>query len=67
MKIRITRTVGLHSSNVKNVLDLLMPHTGPFHFIEERLPVMFRDDNFEWDDLFILCTTHRTENTFKAH
>ncbi len=38
MKIRITRTVHLHQSVLKNTLELLTPYKGPIQFIFDLEP-----------------------------
>jgi len=62
MKVRLTRTVKLHRSVLKNALDLLLPYTGPMQFIEEAKPLMLQKDYFAWDVFFSLCTDYRTAN-----
>ncbi|MCY7293194.1 MAG: hypothetical protein LH615_13535, partial [Ferruginibacter sp.] len=65
MKVRLTRTVKLHQSLLKNTLDILLPHVGPMQFFEERRPLMLQNDNFAWDEFFSLCSQYRLENLFE--
>ena len=64
MKIRITRTTKLPQNVLKKVLAELLPVNGPLIFIEERSPLLFQVDNFEWDSFFEKCTEYRVKNQF---
>lgn len=67
MKIRITRTVKLHQSILKKVVAELIPINGPMNFIEERTPLMFQVDEFEWDSFFGKCSEYRQLNQFNEN
>ncbi|MBK7438636.1 MAG: hypothetical protein IPI77_18230 [Saprospiraceae bacterium] len=64
MKTRIIRTVQLHQSILRKVIEGLSPVTGPIIFIEERKPLMFQEDEFDWDTFFRKCTEYRQANEF---
>ncbi len=64
MKTRIIRTVQLHQSILRKVIEGLSPVTGPIIFIEERKPLMFQEDEFDWDTFFSKCTEYRQSNEF---
>lgn len=65
MKIRLTRTVRLHTSVLKKTLETLLPHTGQMEFIEDPEPLFFQNDNFRWDEFFISCTEYRNAHNFE--
>ena len=44
---------------------MLFPFIGPMQFIEEKVPLLFECENFEWENFFISCTDYRNENNFK--
>jgi hypothetical protein len=67
MKIRITRTVKLHQNILKQVVAELLPINGPMMFIEERTPLMFQVDDFEWDSFFDKCSEYRLSNQFNEN
>lgn len=64
MKIRITRTLKLHQTILKKVVAELLPINGTMTFIEERNPLMFQEDEFEWDTFFDKCSEYRLLNKF---
>ena len=64
MKIRITRTLKLHQNILKQVVAELLPINGTMMFIEERTPLMFQVDDFEWDSFFDKCSEYRLSNQF---
>jgi hypothetical protein len=67
MKIRITRTVKLHQNILKKVVAELLPINGPLTFIEERTPLMFQVEEFEWDSFFGNCSEYRLSNQFNEN
>jgi hypothetical protein len=67
MNIRITRTVKLHQNILKRVIAELLPINGPMTFIEERTPLFFQVDKFEWDTFFEKCTEYRQSNQFNEN
>lgn len=67
MKIRITRTVKLEQNILKKVVAELLPTNGPMTFIEERTPLMFQVDNFDWDYFFGKCSEYRVSNQFNEN
>ena len=64
MKIRITRTVKLHQNILKKVVAELLLINGSMTFIEERVPIMFEEDDFEWNNFFNICAKYRESNQF---
>lgn len=64
MKVRVTRTVRLNQSRLKKVMTVLLPVNGPMVFVEERRPLMFEADLFEWGHFFDACSGYRQENMF---
>lgn len=64
MKIRITRTVKLSHNILKKVVAELLPINGVMAFIEEKTPLMFEVNDFEWDIFFDKCTEYRLKNQF---
>lgn len=64
MKIRITRTVKLRQSILKKVVAELLTINGPMIFIEEKTPLMFQVEEFEWDSFFANCSEYRISNQF---
>jgi hypothetical protein len=65
MKIRITRTVKLHQDILKRTIGELLPISGPMIFIEEKNPIMFETDGYDWDDFFNACEKYRISNNFE--
>lgn len=64
MKVRITRTENLNVSVLKNTFNLLLPFDGIMQFSEEKNPLLFHKDEFDWDEFFISCTEYRKKNNF---
>ena len=62
MQIRITRTLKLHQNILKKVVDELLQINGEMIFIEERTPLMFQIDDFEWETFFDKCDEYRLSN-----
>lgn len=67
MKVRITRTVKLHQNVLKKVIGELLPLNGPMTFIEERTPLMFQVNDFDWDSFFGKCSEYRLSNQFNEN
>lgn len=65
MKIRITRTVKLHQDILKRTIGELLPINGPMVFTEEKNPIMFETDRYDWDDFFDACKKYRISNNFE--
>lgn len=65
MKIRITRTVKLHQDILKRTIGELIPISGPMVFTEEKNPIMFETDRYNWDDFFDACEKYRISNNFE--
>jgi hypothetical protein len=65
MKIRITRTVKLHQDILKRTIGELLPISGPMVFTEEKNPIMFETDRYNWDDFFDACEKYRISNNFE--
>ena len=65
MKIRITRTVKLHQDILKRTIGELLPINGPMVFTEEKKPIMFETDRYNWDDFFDACRKYRISNNFE--
>lgn len=61
MKIYISRTRGLPQNIVKSVIHQLIPFSGPLQFIEIQKPLLFKDNFFEWENFFEVCTMFRVE------
>ena len=67
MKVRITRTVKLHQNVLKKVIGELLPLNGPMTFIEERTPLMFQVNDFDWDSFLGKCSEYRLSNQFNEN
>ncbi len=67
MKIRITRTINLDQNILKKVVNELMPFDEPMYFIEERTPLMFQIEEFEWETFFEKCSEYRLSNQFNEN
>ena len=63
MKILVTRTIGLKQKILKNVLEQLMPFSGPMQYIEFQKPLMFEENYFLWEDFFEVCSKFRLDNS----
>lgn len=67
MKIRITRTLNLNKNILRKVAAELIQINGPMIFIEERTPLMFQVDNFDWASFFDKCSEYRISNQFNEN
>jgi len=64
MKVRLAKTVHLHSNVVKSTYELLLPSIGTMQFVEEKNPIIYYTENFRWDEFFAKCTEYRSTNSF---
>ena len=67
MKIHLSRTKGYESSTLRKVWELLVLQEGPMKFYTIERPIIFEENEFEWDDLFASLKDCRTQNEIPAN
>lgn len=64
MRIRIARTINLHRRILNKVVSELSFIDGPMKFIKENPPLMFQENEFDWNVFFEKCSEYRQEHNF---
>ncbi len=63
MKVHLIRTKKYPAKELQNVLDTLLPFSGPMEFLISEKPILFEEVDFVWADLFGKMRTYRKEQS----